>query len=117
MLKIISLLIKAIIVAYLIIFAVTNSGQVELDLFFNDLIVSMPMFIFTLIVLFIGCVIGILSTLSYRFQVKRELKKVKRTLTEQMDENIKLRNITVSSTENIENVKLDENEAVKNQLR
>ena len=117
MLKFISLLLKIILIAYLVIFSVNNKSVVELDMFFDYLVITMPLFLFAVIVLLLGIVIGALSMLSYRFKLGREIKKLKKEITKLNTENTKLRNITINSTDSSLDNNVAENESVKNQLR
>ncbi len=117
MLKFISLLLKIILITYLVIFSVNNKSVVELDMFFDYMVIEMPLFLFAVIVLLLGVVIGGLSMISYWFKSGRESKKLKKEISKLNTENTKLRNITISSTDSSLNNNVAENESVKNQLR
>lgn len=117
MLKSISLILKILLIAYLVIFSVNNDSVVELDIFFDYLMITMPLFLFAIIVLLLGVIIGALSIISYRFKLGREIKKLKKEITQLNTENTKLRNITINSTDSSLDKNVTENESVKNQLR
>ncbi len=94
--KFITTLIKAALVAYLIIFAVVNNEPTSIKLFFNSMPLTMPMFLFTLLCVFAGFLLGALFMLSDYFAHSREIKKLKKNIAEYDKEISRLKNLTLT---------------------
>ncbi len=97
--KFISTILKAVLVAYLIIFAVVNSNQTEIQLFFNSTPIVMPTFLFTIICIFVGLVAGSLMMLTDHFSLSKQVKKLNKTIASYDQEIVRLKNLTISDTE------------------
>ncbi len=122
--KIIFTIIKAVFMAYLVIFAVINMQQVQLTLFFGMQPIKMPMFLFVIITLFLGFLAGIFLMVSDKFSNSRNIKRLEKQLSKSETEISRLKNIPLSdniekdkekNTDNNENS--NQNEAIKEVLR
>lgn len=110
--KILFTIIKAVFMAYLVIFAVTNMQQVQLTLFFGMQPIQMPMFLFVIITLFLGFLAGIFLMVSDKFSNSRNIKKLEKQLSKSESEINRLKNIPLNDQKD-EEVKTTESEATK----
>ncbi len=124
--NIIITIIKAAFMAYLVIFAVINMQDVQLTLFFKATPFTMPMFLFVILVLFIGFLAGVLLKVGEKYKANRNVKRMQKELKQAETEINRLKNIPLNNSkeENLldnNEVKaensLQENEAIKDALR
>ena len=94
--KLITTVIKAVLVAYLVIFAVINMQQVELTFFFEMQPFAMPMFLFVILVVFIGFVVGVLMMTGEKISASRQIKKLEKQLSAATEEINRLKNIPLT---------------------
>lgn len=127
--KIMGTIIKAVLVAYLVIFAVINMQSVQITLFFGMTPLSMPMFLFTILVIFIGFIAGVLMMTGEKISASGHIKQLKKQLAEAGNEINRLKNIPLAengpeTAVNAEKEKgyaeaggTDHNSAIKDALR
>ncbi len=121
--KIIFTIIKAVFMAYLVIFAVINMQQVQLTLFFGMQPIKMPMFLFVIITLFLGFLAGIFLMVSDKFSNSRSIKRLEKQLSKSETEISRLKNIPLQDNIEIEKENNEtkesgnQNEAIKEVLR
>lgn len=105
MLRIISLIIKAIFVAYLIIFSVSNVNTVTFKPLMNVVTYNIPLFLLVIITLFIGIVIGALAVWGENMALKSKMRKLNKEIKNEQQEIERLQKLTISQ----EPVKAEEN--------
>ena len=105
MLRIISLIIKAVFVAYLIIFSVSNVNTVTFKPLMNVVTYNIPLFLFVIITLFIGIVIGALAVWGENMALKSKMRKLNKEIKNEQQEIERLQKLTISQ----EPVKTEEN--------
>ena len=105
MLRIISLIIKAIFVAYLIIFSVSNVNTVTFKPLMNVVTYNIPLFLLVIITLFIGIVIGALAVWGENMSLKSKMRKLNKEIKNEQQEIERLQKLTISQ----EPVKTEEN--------
>ncbi len=105
MLRIISLIIKAIFVAYLIIFSVSNVNTVTFKPLMNVVTYNIPLFLLVIITLFIGIVIGALAVWGENMALKSKMRKLNKEIKNEQQEIERLQKLTISQ----EPVKTEEN--------
>lgn len=125
--KIIFTIIKAVLMAYLVIFAVINMQEVQLTLFLKTTPFTMPMFLFVILVLFVGFLAGILLMVGDKYTSNRHIKQMEKKLSIAEAEITRLKNIPLNdeaTKENNEKTKEaiketdnQENEAMKDVIR
>ena len=96
--RIIGTIIKAVLVAYLVIFAVINMQSVQLTLFFGMLPFNMPMFLFTILVVFIGFILGVLMMMKEKLSALSQIKQLKKQLAEAGNEITRLKNLPLTES-------------------
>lgn len=105
MLRIISLIIKAVFVAYLIIFSVSNVNTVTFKPLMNVVTYNIPLFLLVIITLFIGIVIGALAVWGENISLKSKMRKLNKEIKNEQQEIERLQKLTISQ----EPVKTEEN--------
>lgn len=105
MLRIISLIIKAVFVAYLIIFSVSNVNTVTFKPLMNVVTYNIPLFLLVIITLFIGIVIGALAVWGENMALKSKMRKLNKEIKNEQQEIERLQKLTISQ----EPVKTEEN--------
>ena len=105
MLRIISLIIKAIFVAYLIIFSVSNVNTVTFKPLMNVVTYNIPLFLLVIITLFIGIVIGALAVWGENMSLKSKMRKLNKEIKSEQQEIERLQKLTISQ----EPIKIEEN--------
>lgn len=105
MLRIISLIIKAIFVAYLIIFSVSNVNTVTFKPLMNVVTYNIPLFLLVIITLFIGIVIGALAVWGENMSLKSKMRKLNKEIKSEQQEIERLQKLTISQ----EPLKIEEN--------
>lgn len=105
MLRIISLIIKAVFVAYLIIFSVSNVNTVTFKPLMNVVTYNIPLFLLVIITLFIGIVIGALAVWGENMSLKSKMRKLNKEIKSEQQEIERLQKLTISQ----EPVKTEEN--------
>ena len=105
MLRIISLIIKAVFVAYLIIFSVSNVNTVTFKPLMNVVTYNIPLFLLVIITLFIGLVIGALAVWGENMSLKSKMRKLNKEIKNEQQEIERLQKLTISQ----EPVKTEEN--------
>ncbi|HIZ90178.1 MAG: LapA family protein [Candidatus Mucispirillum faecigallinarum] len=105
MLRIISLIIKAVFVAYLIIFSVSNVNTVTFKPLMNVVTYNIPLFLLVIITLFIGIVIGALAVWGENMSLKSKMRKLNKEIKNEQQEIERLQKLTISQ----EPVKTEEN--------
>ena len=115
MMKFIGLVIKAVFVAYLIIFSICNQDSVNFKFFMNTPAYNIPLFLLIIVSIFIGLVLGAAAIYAEKIVVSINNSKLKKEIVRLEKEIERLKKITVTSPENItENntvSKADENTA------
>lgn len=96
MLRIISLIIKAIFVAYLIIFSVSNVNTVTFKPLMNVVTYNIPLFLLVIITLFIGIVIGALAVWGENMALKSKMRKLNKEIKNEQQEIERLQKLTIS---------------------
>lgn len=109
MLRIISLIIKAIFVAYLIIFSVSNVNTVTFKPLMNVVTYNIPLFLLVIITLFVGIVIGALFVWSETLSLKSQIRKLNKEIKNGQQEIERLQKLTISQ----EPVQVEENKQEK----
>lgn len=105
MLRIISLIIKAVFVAYLIIFSVSNVNTVTFKPLMNVVTYNIPLFLLVISTLFIGIVIGALAVWGENMSLKSKMRKLNKEIKNEQQEIERLQKLTISQ----EPVKTEEN--------
>ena len=105
MLRIISLIIKAVFVAYLIIFSVSNVNTVTFKPLMNVVTYNIPLFLLVIITLFIGIVIGALAVWGENMSLKSKMRKLNKEIKNEQQEIERLQKLTITQ----EPVKTEEN--------
>lgn len=111
MLRIIKLIIQALLVAYLVIFSVSNGSVVTFKPFMNVAQYEIPLFLLVIIVLFIGIVIGALAMYGEKLGLNRKIKKLNKEIKADKEEIQRLQKLTISTDE--KNNAEEENKAVE----
>lgn len=101
--RVIGIIIKAAVIAYLFLFSLNNKDAVSVKFPFADAIYNMPMFLLILLVLFTGFILGVLMMLGGNFSLKSSIKKLGRQSKEYQEEITRLKNITISGGNEGEN--------------
>ncbi len=125
MLRIIKLIIEAMLVAYLVIFSVSNVGMVTFKPLMNIVQYEIPLFLLVIIVLFIGVIIGAVVMFLEKQSVSFQLRRVQKELQAEKKEVERLQKITISEEQKVESVEKKEEEQapvtadndIKNALR
>lgn len=116
--KVLSFILKAIVVIYLVIFSVANTENTAVNLFFNDVVLELPMFLFVIGLLSLGGILGMLSQVSEKWKLRREISRLKTSLNKSSAEFVKLKNLTISEEVPSQQVTSgEENSIVKKQIR
>ena len=95
MLRIISLIIKAVFVAYLIIFSVSNVNTVTFKPLMNVVTYNIPLFLLVIITLFIGIVIGALAVWGENMALKSKMRKLYKEIKNEQQEIESLKKKTI----------------------
>ncbi len=95
MVKIFKLIIEAVLVAYLVIFSVSNVGMVTFKPLMNVVQYEIPLFLLVIIVLFIGVLIGAFAVFMEKTSIKSQLKKVQKELQVEKKEVERLQKLTI----------------------
>ncbi len=111
MLRIVKLIIQALLVAYLVIFSVSNGSVVTFKPFMNVAQYEIPLFLLVIIVLFIGVVIGALAMYGEKLGLNRKIKKLNKEIKADKEEIQRLQKLTISTDE--KNNAEEENKAVE----
>jgi uncharacterized integral membrane protein len=97
----ISGLIKLAVAAIIIVFAIQNTEAVKVTYFFGRPPIELPLFIVVLAALLFGVLLsGMLYSMD-RFRLKRNISGLKKHITKQDDELIRLRNIPFEEPKNL----------------
>lgn len=120
--RIIGLVIQALIVGYLIIFAVNNSQPIQVKFFIGAPVYGFPLFLLVIFVIFIGFAIGVFMMFLSKLPLQSQNKKLMKQITEYQNEITRLKNITISGSETInmeqnKNKPANVNSDIKNILR
>lgn len=111
MLRIVKLIIQALLVAYLVIFSVSNGSVVTFKPFMNVALYEIPLFLLVIIVLFIGVVIGALAMYGEKLGLNRKIKKLNKEIKADKEEIQRLQKLTINTDET--NNAEEENKAVE----
>lgn len=120
--RIIGMIVQAIIVGYLIIFAVNNSQPIKIKFFIGTPEYGFPLFLLVIFVLFIGFAVGVFMMFLSNLPLHSQNKKLTKQIAEYQNEITRLKNITISGSEtaNIDqnkNKPANVNSDIKNILR
>ncbi len=102
MVKVIKLIIKAIFVVYLVIFAVSNIESVTFKPLMNLVSYDMPLFLLVTIALFIGIVIGSIAMWGDNLSLKSKIRKLKKDIQNSNQEIERLQKLTIIKEDNKE---------------
>lgn len=102
----IGLVIQAIIVGYLIIFAVSNTQHTQIKFFVGTAVYDFPLFLLVILVLFVGFVTGVFLMFLSKLSVQSQNNKLAKQIAEYQIEISRLKNITISGSETAD---LDQN--------
>lgn len=94
--RIISTIIKTVVIAAIIIFATLNMQSVQLRYFYGKPPVELPLFLIIIGSAFIGVILATLVALSEKMKTRREMNSLKKNLKEYEKEIAKLRNLPLS---------------------
>jgi len=94
--KIISTIIKTIVIAAVVIFATLNMHNVQLKYFYGKDPVTLPLFLVIIIAVFVGIVLAMLVAFSEKMRTRREINNLKKNLKEAEKEITRLRNLPLS---------------------
>jgi len=96
-------ILKAVIIVYVTLFAVTNSTNIEIVLIPKYIKYDLPIFLPILIALFIGVTIAVLGFIPKMMRLSRELKSVRKNLVRAEEENDRLRTLPLLQDSNTPN--------------
>lgn len=99
MMRILGLIIKAVFVAYLVIFSVNNFQVVQFKPFMNVAAYQVPLFLLIIISMFIGLVLGALAMVPEKLSLQGQIKRLSKEMKGKDDEIERLKKLTVSNTE------------------
>lgn len=125
MLRIFKLIIQALLVAYLVIFSVSNGSVVTFKPFMNVAQYDIPLFLLVIITLFIGIVIGALAVYGEKLGLNSKIKKLNKEIKADKEEIQRLQKLTISQEEtekankeeNLPAVKENNETAVSNDIK
>lgn len=99
MLRIFKLIIQSLLVAYLVIFSVSNGTTITFKPFMNVAQYEIPLFLLVIITLFIGIIIGALAMYGEKIVLNGKIKKLNKEIKADKQEIERLQKITISQEE------------------
>lgn len=97
--KIISNLIKIIVIAIILILAYLNMEMVEVTYFFKKAPIKVPLILVFIVGIAIGAILASLISFKDKFKLKREITSLKKKITESENEIKRLRTLPLSKEE------------------
>lgn len=125
MLRIFKLIIQALLVAYLVIFSVSNGTVVTFKPFMNVAQYEIPLFLLVIITLFVGIVIGAVAMYGEKIGLNSKIKRLNKEIKADKEEIQRLQKLTISQEEsekvnkeeNLPEVKENKETAVSNDIK
>lgn len=100
--KTFGVIIQVIIIAYIIVFSMSNRNNVEINFFIGTPSYVLPLFMLILCTLFIGFIFGVILVSIEKISLNSRIKKLTKQASEYQEEILRLKNITVSGTSPID---------------
>jgi len=94
--RVISTIIKTVVIAAIVIFATLNMQTVELQYFYGKAPVELPLFLIIIGSAFIGVILATLVAVSEKMKTRREMNSLRKNLKEAEKEITRLRNLPLS---------------------
>ncbi len=94
--KIISTIIKTVVIVAIVIFATLNMHNVQLKYFYGKDPVNPPLFLVIIIAVFVGIILAALVAFSEKMKTRKEINNLKKNLKEAEKEITRLRNLPLS---------------------
>jgi putative membrane protein len=94
--------IKFLVIALVILFALMNLQQVEVTYFFNSPVIKLPLFIVIIATLVIGMVVSSMLYFFERMKLTGEVRALKKKLKASEDENARLRSLPFTDKSAVE---------------
>lgn len=99
MLRIFKLVIQSLLVAYLVIFSVSNGSIITFKPFMNVAQYEIPLFLLVIITLFVGIIIGALAMYGEKRVLISKVKKLNKEIKSDKQEIERLQKITINQEE------------------
>ncbi|AEI14322.1 hypothetical protein Flexsi_0646 [Flexistipes sinusarabici DSM 4947] len=94
--RIVSTIIKTVVIAAIVIFATLNMQTVNLQYFYGKEPVKLPLFLIIIGSAFIGVILAVMVALSEKMKTRREINSLRKDLKEAEKEITRLRNLPLS---------------------
>ncbi|TYB33599.1 MAG: LapA family protein [Flexistipes sinusarabici] len=94
--RVVSTIIKTVVIAAIVIFATLNMQTVELQYFYGKEPINLPLFLIIIGSAFIGVILATMVALSEKMKTRREMNSLRKNLKEAEKEITRLRNLPLS---------------------
>lgn len=94
--RVISTIIKTVVIAAIVIFATLNMQSVSLEYFYGREPVQLPLFLIIIFSAFIGVILAALVAFSEKMKTRKEMNTLKKKLNEAEKEIKRLQNLPLS---------------------
>lgn len=94
--RVISTIIKTVVIAAVVIFATLNMQSVDLQYFYGKPPVKLPLFLIIIGSAFIGVILATMVAISEKMRTRREMNSLRKNLKEAEKEITRLRNLPLS---------------------